>query len=171
MGKWRLFVLLGVIGLLVFAPVMVGAYYSNVIGELRDVETNAIWQHGAAVEVYNCFSLEILVEEEVPAAPAADYGTFDIDISFIDTATPLCIEVWFTPGPEGAPAPDAAGPFANRSTSTGTLDAGTFWANRGPNAVTLTTFTTTSNVWLPAGIIAGIAFLSMGALSVRRRRV
>jgi hypothetical protein len=54
------------------------------------------------------------------------------------------------------------------------LDLGTYTinvtTNTGPNAVTFTNISASSNIWLPVGLIAGLSVLALGALVVLRKR-
>ena len=143
-----------------------GAWYSNVIGELRDSSTNALWGHGASVEVFNCNTLDTIV-----IAPVGASGTFDIDISSVTTTTPLCIEVTFADGGNGIPGNAAKGPYPDRSTSSGTLNTGVYFTGTGPLAITLRdlTATTAPTPW-PLILAAVIVVAAMLALSLVLRR-
>ena len=151
---------------LLLLATMTLAYYSSVTGELRNSKDNALWTHGADVEVFNCNTLTTIATQTVGSS-----GTFNIDISSVSSKTPLCIEVTFHAGPDGTPGNAAKGTFADRSTSSGTLDTGVYFTGTGPNAVTLTNITARSaNTWLPVGLVVGLSVLALGALFVLRKR-
>ncbi|MCP4426190.1 MAG: hypothetical protein GY803_16995, partial [Chloroflexi bacterium] len=80
-----------------FIPSPTSAYYSAISGELRNSKDNALWTHGASIEVFHCSTLASIATATAPA------GTFSIDISFVMADTPLCVEVTFSAGPDGTP--------------------------------------------------------------------
>lgn len=170
MKKITVALTIALVALLLLAT-MTLAYYSNVIGELRNSKDNALWTHGADVEVFNCSSMTTIATQTVGSS-----GTFDIDISSISSDTPLCIEVTFHAGPAGTPGNAAKGTFVDRANSgtppaDPTLNTGVYLTGTGPNAVTLTNITARSaNTWLPVGLVVGFSVLALGALFVLRKR-
>jgi hypothetical protein len=133
------------------------AYYATVSGELRNSATNGLWEWGASIEVFNCNTLATINTATVPISTTA----FSIDVSSVSTATPLCIEVTFAPGPEGTPGNAAKGPYPDRSSNSGNLNTGVYFTGTGPNAVTVSDLTAAAstqsdNMWLlvPAAAIA-----------------
>jgi hypothetical protein len=129
--------LLGVLLVILAVVSPAGAYYSNVIGELRDDKNHDLWAYGAAVEVYNCLTLQTINTTTVPLAPNPGYGVFNVDVSMVSADTSLCIEVVFYPGPDGTPGNAAKGPYLDRSTNSGTLNTGVYFTGTGPTAVVL----------------------------------
>lgn len=109
------------------------AYYSAVKGELRNSLDNALWTHGATVEIFDCTTFATITTQTVDAS-----GTFNIPINPASSTRTLCIEVDFTPAPGGGdPGNAAKGPYLDRASSTGTLDTGVYFTGTGPTAITL----------------------------------
>jgi hypothetical protein len=146
------------------------AYYALVTGELRDSATNALWVHGASVEVFNCNTLATINTATVTAPDS----TFSIDVSDVTTATPLCIEVVFAAGLDGTPGNAAKGPYADRITNSGTLNTGVYFTGTGPTAITLRDLNASTVVtpWplILAAVIVVATTVALG-LVFRRRAV
>ena len=164
--KFRLIVVLVITILIPTATAQ--AYYAAVSGELRDSATNALWVHGATVEVFNCNTLATINSATV----TAPNSTFNIDVSSVTTVTPLCVEVTFAAGPNGTPGNATKGPYPDRATNGGTLNTGVYFTGTGPTAITLRDLSVTSHaelngLWVILILAAG-AFLS-GALWLRRQ--
>jgi hypothetical protein len=144
------------------------AYYANVTGELRESSTNALWIHGASIDVFNCNTLVSINTGTVPFGSS----TFDINISGVAIDTPLCIEVTFAAGPNGTPGNAAKGPYADRNANSGTLNTGVYFTGTGPNAITLRDLSAESAAtpWplILAAVIVAAAMLALG-LMLRRQ--
>jgi hypothetical protein len=144
------------------------AYYAFVSGELRDSATNAIWTHGASVEIFNCNTLNTITTTVVSAS-----GTFSVDISsLVTTTTPLCLEATFSAGPYGKPGNAAKGPYADRLNNTGTLSTGVYFTGTGPNAITLRDLNamSTATPWplIIGAVVVVAAMLALGMVMRRR---
>jgi hypothetical protein len=162
--------LLGGLVLILLAVRPVAAYYTSVYGELRDSKTGALWTHGAAVEVYNCFTLATIATDTVGVS-----GTFNIAIPGPPSPDePLCIQVVFNIGPEGKPGNAVKGPYPNRAADgdQGQLNTGVYFTGTGPLAVTLASFGASGGGGMPVFLIAAVFLLVGGAslVAVRRRR-
>lgn len=167
MNKKFLVITIVVIALLVPTSAA-GAWYANVTGELRDSATNALWVHGASVEVFHCTTLATINTATV----AFGNSSFSIDVSSVTSTTPLCIEVTFAAGPNGTPGNAAKGPYPDRATSSGTLNTGVYFTGTGPNAVTLTGLNaspvTTPWPLILSSVIVVAGLLALGAILRRR---
>jgi len=168
MKKKLLVVLALVLGLSLMFATLALAHYSNVIGELRDIKTQALWQWGGTVNVFNCFTGGTLGTQVLPPG----FSSFNISITPPAGYAPICIEVDFAtctscPDPGNA----AKGIYPSFDSTSGILDTGPYFTGTGPNAVTLTNITARSaNTWLPVGLVAGLSVLALGALFVLRKR-
>ena len=168
MKKKLLVVLALVLGLSLMFATLALAHYSSVIGELRDTKTQALWQWGGTVNVFNCFTGVSLGTQVLPPGSSS----FNIPIAPPIGYVPICIEVDFATC-SGCPDPGnaAKGIYPSFDSTSGTLDTGPYFAGTGPNAVTLTNITARSaNTWLPVGLVAGLSVLALGALFALRKR-
>ena len=143
------------------------AYYASVSGELRDSKTNALWTHGATVEVFNCNTLST-----INTAAVGPSGLFSIDVSSVVVDTPLCIQVTFANGGNGTPGNAAKGPYPDRLANSGNLNTGVYFTGTGPTAITLhdlsvTPHAETSGLW--AGIALVLGLLVIAGWIIRRR--
>lgn len=162
------FILIAIFVIALIPTAIAEAYYAYVSGELRDSATNAPWVHGASVEVFNCNTLDPVAVSTV----VSPTSTFSIGVSGVAVDTPLCIEVTFAAGPNGKPGSAAKGPYADRSTNSGTLNTGVYFTGTGPNAITLRDLNATNTMtpWplILAAVIVAAAMLALG-LMLRRR--
>ncbi len=162
---------IGLIAVLVVAMLIpvttVLADYAAVTGELRDNSTNAIWTHGASVELFNCNTLATIITDTVGSS-----GIFTITIpNTVTVPVALCIDVTFYPGSNGTPGNAAKGPYPDRSTNSGTLNTGVYFTGTGPNAITLRDLSAESAATPWPLVLAAVAVVAaMLALGVILRR-
>ena len=64
MNKKSVFLAILVIAMLIPTTTVL-ADYAAISGELRDSSTNALWTHGASVEVFNCNTLATTCQDTV----------------------------------------------------------------------------------------------------------
>jgi hypothetical protein len=161
-----------VLGIILFlVPVGVLAFYSDISGELRDQKTQALWVHGGTVRVYDCLTGYTISDPLTKTVDSS--GEFTIGLTdTIESYVYMCVEVVFKAGTHPSDTIQTVlKSFPNTSDHEGTLNAGAFYKDTGPNAVSFTNVTAHSpNVWLPVGIVAGVSMLAMGALIVIRKR-
>jgi len=160
---------------LLLALVTVGtvfAHYSSVKGEIRDGKTQAAWAHGAEVLVFNCNSGDELASTTLSAGTS----TFDLSVSLPAGYVPICVQVTFTceesSGCSGSPGSAAKGPFPSfESSSSGTLDTGSYFSNSGPTAVELSAFGASSSNynWMPVFFLV-FSLVSVGTFSFIKRK-
>ncbi len=137
------------------------AEYSSVTGEVHDSKTGELWQYGGEIYVYNCAEPTALITDTFTN------GTFDIGTFDSSAASRLCIDIFFNGGSEGTPDPKY---LYRPNDGDGELNLGIIYTDTGPNAVTFTALSASSNAWLPAGIVAGVSVLVLGTLIVLRKR-
>jgi hypothetical protein len=144
------------------------AYYSSLRGELRDSVTGQLWTHGATVDVLQCPP----VNEPVESVTVDDSGIFTVSLpDFGSGDILLCVRVVFDAGPLGTPATMMKGPFLNAPNDGGELDTGVYYANTGPNAVTLQRVAVSANGGFPAlGVIGAVVLGGLSLAGLRRRR-
>jgi hypothetical protein len=156
-----------VVSMLFAVPAL--AYYSSISGELRDSKTGALWTQGANVEVYNCNTLATIDTAVVDSS-----GVFSISLPVTYTsAVPICVEVIFNDGGNGAPGNAAKGPYPDRSTSLGGLNTGVYFTGTGPTAIVLkeaSAQSSGSTMWAPV-VLLGAALVAGSFWTWRRRAV
>jgi hypothetical protein len=145
------------------------AYYSSLTGELRDSVTGELWTHGATVEVLQCPP----VNAPVASVPVDNSGTFTIGLpDDFSGDVMLCVRVVFNDAPNGTPATMMKGPFLNTPDEEGELDTGVYFANTGPNAVTLQRVEASADSGFPAiGLLGVVVLGGLSFAGLRRRRI
>lgn len=83
------------------------------------------------------------------------------------TATPLCIEIVFAAGPNGTPGNAAKGPYADRSTNSGTVNKGVYFTGTAPLAITLRDLNA-STVATPWALILAVVIIAAAMLAPGR---
>ncbi len=152
---------------LLIPTAIAAAFYATLSGELRDSKTNALWTHGADVEVFNCNTFSTIVTTTVGVS-----GQFTVDVSSVGATTGLCINVSFHDGGTGIPGDAAKGPYVDRLANGGNLNTGVYFTGTGPTAITLKSLDARSEdsspaLWIGSLLIMGI---TLGIIALRRRR-
>ena len=170
MKKITVALTIALVALLLLAT-MALAYYSSVTGELRDYKTAGLWQYGGTVAIINCSDGTVITSQVL----ADGVSSFNIALSDPVGFQLMCVQVTFRL-PDDSNGQTVVEIYPNigsgiGGSDEGSLDAGVFWSDTGPNAVTLTNITARSaNTWLPVGLVAGLSVLAMGALFTLRKR-
>jgi hypothetical protein len=155
------------------------AHYGTISGSLKDGKTFSDWNNGAYVEAFNCNTGFVLGSQTIAQYEGAGSSDFSFALTYEDPSLnyiPICVLVQFSCAgcsasnlyPEG-PGQDSDGPFPNDTDTTGDLATGLFFADTGPEAVTMAGLSGTSGLAL-MGVLPLAAVAGLGAVKLNRKK-